>query len=108
VFNILDIERDVWLSWDVVKYHSGLLELPTVPLLFRGVVEREIDLETICASLMKEKEFGVDEREGVVIRLAGEFRNEDFGVSLGKAARKNHIATDIHWKHQTITKNGLR
>jgi len=108
MFNILDLDRNVWLSWDEVELWSQELEIPTAPVLFRGVINTEKELEAMCKSFMKEKEFGVNEREGVVIRLAGEFSDGDFAKSIGKMVRKNHVNTDDHWAHQEIVKNKLK
>lgn len=108
VFNILNIEKNEWLSWDNVVVNSTLLNLPTVPCLFKGIVKSEKELKKIISDLMKEKEFGADEREGVVVRLASSFKDEDFSISTQKFVRKLHIKTNDHWAHQEITKNKLR
>jgi hypothetical protein len=109
IFNILDTDRNVWLSWKEVERVAETLNIPTVPVLFEGLVDSENELESICLFAMKEKEFGVDEREGVVVRLVDEFRDEDFSMSLGKFVRKGHVAEDAeHWAHKEIVKNGLK
>jgi len=109
VFNVLDMERNVWLSWDGVIATAQCLNIPTVPLLYRGVINTERDLTKLCEGLMADKEFVVDQREGVVIRLAAEFADKDFAMSIAKNVRKNHVSPDNeHWNHQKVIKNGLK
>jgi hypothetical protein len=109
IFNVLDLKRNVWLSWDDVGGVADSLNIPTVPLLFQGVITTNKDLTNICSSLMSEKEFGVDSREGVVVRLANEFDDKDFSTSIAKSVRKGHVeAGDEHWAHKEIIKNGLK
>lgn len=107
IFNILDMKREVWLAWNEVEDWADDWAIPTVPVLFRGKCSSLIELEKLCSSLGKEKEFGSDEREGVVIRVANEFSNQDFSNSCGKMVRPNHVQTSEHWSHQEITRNKL-
>lgn len=108
IFNILDMESNTWLSWDQVEQYSLELEIPTVPVLFRGKIENQNKLQELYSVLMNQKEFDADEREGIVIRVSESFHNDDFTVSMGKAVRANHVQTSEHWKNQEIVKNKLK
>jgi hypothetical protein len=108
IFNILDIASDKWLSWNNVEMWSEKFSIPTVPVLFKGVIDNDYDLKKICISFMKEKEFQTDVREGIVIRVAKQFDNKEFDFSIGKIVRANHVQTDEHWKNQEIIRNKLK
>jgi hypothetical protein len=108
IFNILDTQTDTWLSWDDVDLVVASLQLTTVPVLWRGVLGSERALQSKIEALAGQKEFGVDEREGVVVRLAASFPKSEFGVSMGKWVRQGHVQTDEHWMHQAITRNRLK
>lgn len=45
--------------------------------------------------------------EGVVVRLADGFSDEDFSRSVAKWVRADHVQTDDHWKHRTVVRNHL-
>ena len=87
---------------------SGKINVPTVPVLFRGLVKTNYELQELCLSFMGEKEFQIDEREGIVIRLSKEFDNINFDFSTGKMVRANHVQTSDHWKDQEIIRNKLK
>lgn len=50
IFAIRD--NNIWLSWDDVEFYSKLLNLPTVPVLFKGSVDSEEKLKNIIRNLM--------------------------------------------------------
>jgi hypothetical protein len=108
VFNILDLDKNEWLSWKNLEKISQQLSIPTVPILYKGIISSNKDLQNLCLSLMKEKEFEDNEREGVVIRTIDSFKEKDFDFSIGKMVRFNHVQTSDHWKHQEIVKNKLK
>ena len=102
VFGVRDDLKGLWWGWDMVVAQAVELGLPTVPLLFRGILDSERALETLTHSLaIKPSAFG-GPREGVVVRVAGEFPDATFGRSVGKWVRTGHVQTDEHWMHQTI------
>ena len=51
MFGIRD--NNNWLSWDEVEEYSYLLDIPTVPVLFRGIINNGKDLEELVNSFMK-------------------------------------------------------
>jgi hypothetical protein len=86
-----------WLQWDEVQAWAAELGVSTVPELDHGRFATEKQLrkhvEALCAL---PSACGV-EREGVVVRLARSFSNEEFETALGKWVRAGHVKTDIHW-----------
>lgn len=48
-----------------------------------------------------------DKHEGYVVRVFDEFKYEDFGRSVAKYVRKNHVQTDDHWMHKEVIPNKL-
>lgn len=95
IFGIRD--NNIWLSWDETKDYAFLLDIPTVPKLFDGVINTEHELQKITEVLSNEPSFFGGQREGVVVRLADSFTNEEFSNSICKFVRKGHVQTDSHW-----------
>lgn len=99
VFSIWN-ENNVCLSWKETEEWSELLELKTVPVIYRGIFS-----EDICYEVWdKLKEDG---QEGYVIRLEDSFHYDDFNMSLAKFVRANHVTSENHWKFDKIEKNLL-
>lgn len=48
-----------------------------------------------------------DKHEGYVVRVCDEFKYEDFGRSVAKYVRANHVQTDTHWMHKEVVPNKL-
>ncbi len=88
----------VWLSWDEIEEYSYLLGIPTVPVLFRGIVNSEKELRELVEGLVKNQSKLGGDIEGVVVRVSDRFDDDDFKKSLQKWVRKNHVKTiDKHW-----------
>jgi hypothetical protein len=95
IFGVRD--NNIWVSWDQVDEYSFLLDIPTVPVLFKGVVNSEKELKTLTEDLTsKPSELG-GVREGIVVRNANMFHNDDFSSNVMKWVRKGHVQTDEHW-----------
>ena len=108
VFNIRDTEKNLWLSWDEVEEWAKKIGAPTVPVLFRGTIKNEKELQEIVEKLCSDpSEYGTT-REGVVIRLSGKFSDKDFSRYVLKAVRAGHVQTDSHWSRKKIVKNKLK
>lgn len=95
-------QGEVWLGWDEVEFYAGLLELPTVPVVMRGIFTKSQIEEKIAAGMAAGSQLG-GECEGFVFRNAGRFPVDDFEQNVLKYVRKNHVQTDEHW-----TKNWQR
>lgn len=102
MFGVFNKNTKNWYSWASVKERAQELGLITVPELgvytFKNMKELQKTIEEICS---KPSIFG-GPREGVVLRVASEFKDEDFGKSLCKWVRKDHVTTDDHWSHQAM------
>lgn len=96
-FSIWDNKK--CLSWDDTLEWFALLNITSVPVLYRGA----FDIDFI-------KNFDVNEdaQEGYVIRVAREFSMNEFSTCVAKYVRKGHVTSDDHWMHQQITLNGLK
>jgi hypothetical protein len=90
-------DGEIWLSWDGVEEYSYLLDIPTIPVLHRGTFESEKELKDKVESLVKEQSSLGGQREGIVIRNASMFHNDDFSENVLKWVRKGHVQTDEHW-----------
>jgi hypothetical protein len=102
VFGARDDVTGTWWDWDMVTAQAREVGLPTVPVLFRGAVGSARELEALTNELAAAPSALSGAREGVVVRVAGEFADADFSRSLGKWVRKGHVQTDDHWLHQAI------
>jgi hypothetical protein len=110
LFNARDFsfETPQWASWEYVELWAAELELPTVPVLFQGIVSSEKELKELVESLMNQPSACGGIREGVVVRVARSFKDEEFSSCVMKCVRANHVQTSEHWKDQEIIKNKLK
>lgn len=97
-----------WGSWTDVEMWAGDLGIATVPLLFTGKVSSEKELQQLVESFMNQPSSCGGIREGVVVRLAQSFSDNDFSSCVMKCVRANHVQTSEHWKDQEIIKNKLK
>jgi len=95
MFGIRD--NNIWVPWEKVEEYSYLLDIPTVPVLFKGVVNTEKELYDLVDKFMKEPSLVGGIKEGVVVRNAGVFHNDYFPENVMKWVRKDHVQTDVHW-----------
>lgn len=95
IFGIRD--NNIWISWEEVDEYSYLLDLPTVPVLFKGIVNSEKELKDLTESLIKKQSKLGGPIEGIVVRNAEMFHNDDFSKNVMKWVRKGHVQTGIHW-----------
>lgn len=93
-------EQDRCLSWDETVEWAELLDLTTVPVIYRGPMLDEKRFAALLAPY-------ADAHEGYVVRDAAEFRLADFQTHLTKWVRAGHVQTDAHWAHQEMRVNGL-
>lgn len=96
-------DGNIWIPWTSVEEYAYLLDIPTVPVLFRGQVTSEKQLQDLTESLCKKPSELGGPREGVVIRNAGMFHSDHFSENVLKWVRKGHVTTDQHW-----TKNWVK
>lgn len=90
-------EANIWASWDDIEYFSYVTDIPSVPVLFKGQVGSYEELKTLVEDLVSQPSALGGKREGIVVRLADSFLDEDFSTSLMKWVRKGHVTTTEHW-----------
>ena len=95
IFGVRD--NEIWIPWEQVEEYSYLLDIPTVPVLFKGVVNSAKELQKIVEDLVSKPSKLGGKREGIVVRTAGMFHNDDFADNVMKWVRKDHVSTDVHW-----------
>lgn len=95
IFGVRD--NNIWIPWKEVEEYAYILDLPTVPVLFKGVIETEEELQKITTELSNQPSAVGGKREGVVVRNASLFHNDDFSKNVMKWVRKGHVTTDEHW-----------
>jgi hypothetical protein len=93
----MEEDLDYWYSWDDVELTASILGVPTVPALWRGVINSETQLRELVNKFMSEPSTYGDTKEGVVIRKVGQFNNKEFSKNVCKYVRANHVQTDKHW-----------
>lgn len=99
VFYLFNIKiENKWLSWQEVEDYAYLLDIPTVPVLFKGIFKTEKELKDTIIKLAQQPSALGGEREGIVIRVADEFEDQNFSTYLQKYVRSNHVRTDEHWQ----------
>jgi hypothetical protein len=90
-------DNNVWIPWEGVEEYSYLLDIPTVPVLFKGSVKSVRELQKLTEKLTSEPSALGGQREGIVVRNADMFHNEDFDQNVMKWVRKGHVTTNTHW-----------
>lgn len=96
---------DECLSWDDTLEWFELFGITPVPVIWEGYLCQGT-IETIEDVWHEMKQTG--EHEGYVIRLCDSFKMDDFGTSVAKFVRKNHVQTDTHWMNGPVIPNGLK
>ncbi|MBD2805667.1 RNA ligase family protein [Xenorhabdus sp. ZM] len=100
--------KDTWLSWEEVKFYASLFDFPTAPEIAIPDTRDEAEfMQNIIETAKQESRFSswdiqnqqLCSMEGIVSRDAGEYPVTDFAHHVFKYVRKNHVKTDIHWKH---------
>lgn len=108
LFNVKDLDGPVWGSWEEVEMWAEEIGVPTVPVLFKGTVSSEKELQELVESFMNQPSACGGIREGVVVRVAHAFLNSSFSECVMKCVRANHVQTSEHWKDQEIIRNKLK
>ena len=111
-FHIFAIRaKDSWRSWDQVTLFAKSVQVPTVPILWRGRVDNVIQLQKIVGGLADQKSLYGYHREGVVGRLASGFTHGDaegnrqlYG-KVFKWVRKGHVTSPTHHRKNRFVQN---
>ncbi|MFI5494596.1 RNA ligase family protein [Actinoplanes sp. NPDC051859] len=92
VFGIWDETRTL-LGWDDTVDWAQRLELPVVPVLYRGGSLSE-------ARAAWSQKHTTETSEGFVVRSAGRIPADEFAVKLLKWVREDHVRTQADWRHR--------
>lgn len=92
VFGVWD-ETNTLLDFDSMTEWAGLLDLPVVPLLYRGTDFQE-------ATTIWARTHDQETSEGFVVRDAGRIAYDDFGSKVAKWVRADHVRTAANWRHR--------
>lgn len=92
VFGIWD-ETNTLLDWDSTVEYAELLNLSTVPLLYRG---NDFKRATSVWNELKDESLS----EGFVMRSAGRIPYNQFSNNVAKWVRANHVTTDANWRRR--------
>ena len=108
VYGIYD--GDLCLSWDDVEETCELLELQTVPVIYRGIWdEKKIKgISTKTFPSFSGPHDGPTNGEGYVVRVAESFPYDQFRQNCAKYVRKNHVQTDQNWMTREVVPNLLK
>jgi hypothetical protein len=101
VFSIWD--GDVCLSWEETQIWSDLLGLEIVPIIYKGVYNRDIILNNFSKYLKSQPD-----SEGFVVRLQDEFGISEFPESISKFVRSSFVIPSQHWRYSKKTMNRLK
>lgn len=93
------------MSWDTTLMVFELYNIKPVPVLYDGLWDENY-------RWLGYRTCGTDDdkprlSEGYVVRIADGFELEDFGKSVCKYVRTNHVQTDQHWMQKEVEVNGL-
>jgi hypothetical protein len=90
-------DNNIWIPWEGIEEYSYLLDIPTVPVLFKGIVNTEKELKDLVNDLVSKPSQLGGQIEGIVVRNASLFHNDDFADNVMKWVRKDHVQTTTHW-----------
>ena len=93
-------EGDACLSWGHTLGLFKHLGVTPVPVLYTGLFNLQA-FEDMFMEMDHEKQ------EGIVVRLADQFRMFSFHRYVFKAVRANHVQTNEHWLHSKRIQNKL-
>lgn len=99
LFNIRRLtDEKGWMSWDDLETTGAAMNIPVVPVLFRGVFNSQKELVKWFEDQIKLPSRLGGDREGFVLRVTDFIPEEDFPRLVQKWVRRNHVQTNQHWK----------
>lgn len=102
LFNVAD-ENNIARPWDEVEEWAELLDIPHVPVLWRGVWDTK---KVMSLYPFKSGMNSAGEGEGYVVRDAGSYPMTEMSKHLAKFVRAKHVQPNAdHWMHSTIVPN---
>ena len=86
-----------FMSWDELVDYTTELDIPTVPLLFDGILDSVEEVQKKHMEIFKIGSTMGSKPEGAVMRIAGRISAKEFSKDMCKAVRRDHVQTDKHW-----------
>ena len=84
-------------SWEQTKDLARQLRISTVPELFTGVVHSPESLTETLLEMHRQSSALGGQREGLIVRNAGQFRIDELHLNVCKSVRPDHVQTEEHW-----------
>lgn len=110
VYGIYDGNR--CLSWGEVEEMCELLDLQTVPVIYRGLWDEkkisEISTDDGAFPTFNGPDDDSCNAEGYVVRVADEFLHSEFRHKCAKYVRPHHVQTDQNWMTRAVVPNLLK
>lgn len=88
---------DMFRSWEQCEIVAQQHDVLTVPVLYRGRFTKLAQITEFFMDNIRQRSIYGPDREGFVIRDAGEFPFDSFGLYTAKFVREGHVQTDEHW-----------
>lgn len=112
VFGVYDQQLNMWLSWPETEQVAETLGFPTVPVIHCEDDRDTATFETEHEAKRKLRDYAqnvVNEGgEGIVVRKKFPYHYGQFGRSLGKYVRANHVEDGAdHWRSEEVLPNRL-
>ena len=85
-------------SFSEMEEYAERQDIPVVPVLFRGMFRSLEDIRSFIEGVHGESSTLGGEREGVVLRLASEYSESEFGDAVCKSVRTHHVQSEQHWR----------
>jgi hypothetical protein len=102
IFAIYDSINNLWLSYDDMVKEANRVEIPLVPLLFRGHVSNMAEVNKWMDKHIKQDSTLGGKTEGFVMRVASVIKGDKFNEFVAKYVRKGHVQTDEHWSKNWV------
>ena len=90
--------KGTFSSFADLEVYAGRKDIPVVPVLFRGYFRSVEEIRLFLDRAHREPSLLGGEREGIVLRLARGFPEQDFPECVCKSVRANHVQSDVHWR----------
>ena len=96
LFSILQ-NKEYFNSWNEVENFAKSLDIPVVPVIFKGQMKSIKELEIFLCKEIDKESFVGGEREGFVVRIEEWFSINDMDKYIAKYVRKWHVQDKEHW-----------
>lgn len=100
LFGVYDTTKHLWLEWGIVEKIANDIDVPTVPVIFSGILKTDREIQTLMNSKINTLSNYSSSAfpEGFVVRYKNKFTNSTFKENIAKYVRKNHKQTDETWR----------